>query len=80
MEKLLARDSITRPAPAVKTEPSVVRRAHDVRAQTQRAWWSGVKADPLPLPLHPEPPKDVDVHGERLSKDDVLSLLRSVSR
>lgn len=56
------------------------RRVHDVRASRQQPWWGAVKADPLPAPLHLEPTKDIDVHGERFSKDDVASLLRTIAR
>lgn len=52
----------------------------DVRAQKQNPWWKAVQADALPPVIHPEPLRDVDVHGERFTKDDVASLLRSIGR
>lgn len=77
LEKLLGlgRDS-TSPVTGGK---SVV----DVRAQKQNPWWKAVQADPaapLGAPIHPEPPRDIEVHGERFTKDDVASLLRSMGR
>jgi hypothetical protein len=58
--------------------PASGRRVHDVRAEKKKPWWSGL-ANPG-APIHPEPARDVDVHGERFSKDDVTSLLRSIGR
>ena len=78
-EKLLAIEpSVFRRGIVETTVPG--RRIHDVRAQKREPWWSGVHADPLPALLHPEPSRDVDVHGERFTKDDVTSMLRSLAR
>lgn len=55
-------------------------RVHDLRARRHQPWWGAVQADPLPRSLHPEPARDVEVHGERFSKDDVASLLRQLAR
>ncbi len=64
----------------VAIEPSTGgRRVHQVRAEKRKPWWSGV-ADVPGTPLHPEPPRDIEVHGERFSKDDVASMLRSLGR
>ncbi len=52
----------------------------DVRAQKQNPWWKAVQAEPLAAVIHPEPLRDVDVHGERFTKDDVASMLRSIGR
>lgn len=52
----------------------------DVRAHKQNPWWKAVQADPLPPAIHPEPLRDVEVHGERFTKDDVASMLRSIGR
>jgi hypothetical protein len=51
-----------------------------VRALKRQPWWGGVQADALPPPIHPQPPKDIDVLGERFTSDDVASLLRAISR
>ena len=81
VEKLLGTEAL--PAGLRPLETGAVtggRRVHDVRALKQQPWWGAVKADPLPALLHPEPTKDVEVHGERFTKDDVASMLRSVAR
>lgn len=76
-ERLLSMESGRASSTAPSVEPG--RRLHDVRALRSQPWWSGVEAS-LPAPLFPEPPRDVDVHGERFSKDDVASLLRGLAR
>lgn len=72
IEKLLGRES---PRTLDAPTPGLGQKAHDVRAKKQ-PWWSGL---PTPALLHPEPPRDVEVHGEKLSKDDVSSMLRSLA-
>ena len=58
--------------------PASGRRVHDVRAEKKKPWWSGLAN--TGTPLHPEPARDVDVHGEKFSKDAVTSMLRSIGR
>lgn len=80
LERLLGMDA-DRPAPA--TGAGGGQRIHDVRAHRQNPWWKGVTPDPshpLASPIHPEPARDVEVHGEKFTKDDVASLLRSIGR
>ena len=60
--------------------PGAGRSILDVRAQKQNPWWKAVQAPPLGAPIHQEPLRDVDVHGERFTKDDVASMLRSLTR
>ena len=52
-------------------------RAHDIRAQKKKPWWSGLDT---PAPIHEEPARDVEIHGERFTKDDVASMLRNIGR
>ena len=66
------------------SNPSLVRgkRPHEVmghHVQKKSPWFAGVKAE-LPALIHQEPPRDVTVAGQRFSKDDVASILRSVGR
>jgi hypothetical protein len=73
IEKLLAQD-----LPHTVEAPSGGKRLHDLRAEKRKPWWSGLAA--VGTPLHPEPTRDVEVHGERVTKDDLASLLRSLAR
>lgn len=78
IEKLLGApaSSVGQAVPVAGPRSSVV----DVRAQKQNPWWKAVQAEPLPPAIHPEPLRDVEVHGERFTKDDVASMLRSIGR
>jgi hypothetical protein len=80
VERFLAQESFATPERTASGVVTGGKRIHDVRAQKHQPWWKGVVADPLPAPLHPEPARDVEVHGERFTKDDVVSLLRSLGR
>jgi hypothetical protein len=79
IEALLASTSSHTIAP-----PSAGQKAHQVRALKQ-PWWTGLQA-PLGLGGPPAgladalPTRDVEAHGERFSKDDVASMLRSLAR
>ncbi|MBI1949086.1 MAG: hypothetical protein HYS27_25585 [Deltaproteobacteria bacterium] len=54
-------------------------RAHAVRALKHKPWFLGVTDKPaLSSPLFPEPPKDVEVAGEKLAKDELARMLRGV--
>jgi hypothetical protein len=65
--------------PSLKRDPSVTgMRAHDVKVRA-KPWFANVKSE-LPGALYPEPARDVTVQGHKFTKDDVLSLLRNVSR
>jgi hypothetical protein len=75
IEKLLGA-----PVSSIGTSPLTGKSVVDVRAQKQNPWWKAVQAQPLPALIHPEPLRDVDVHGERFTKDDVASMLRSIGR
>ena len=58
--------------------PVAGKKIHDVRSDKRKPWWSGLSASTAPI--HPEPTRDVDVHGERFSKDDVQTMLRAIGR
>lgn len=52
-------------------------RPHAVRALKHKPWFLGVTDKPaLPPPLFPAPPKDVEVAGQKLSKDELARMLR----
>ena len=88
IEKLLAKETVLRgdrlAVPGVEDDSAGVatpgRRIHAVRARKHQPWWQAVKADPLPSPIHPEPARDIEIRGERFSKDDVASMLRLINR
>jgi hypothetical protein len=77
IERLLAQDGAREPSAPTSAAPA--QRVHDVRAARLRPWWSAVRADPLPPPLYPEPARDVEVNGERITKQDLADLLRSLT-
>lgn len=52
-------------------------RAHVVRAHKHKPWFGAVTDKPkLGPPLFPEPPRDVEVGGQKLGKDELLRMLR----
>jgi hypothetical protein len=80
IERLLSQESLRTSEQTGSGLTVPGRRVHDLRASKQGPWWEGVAADPLPPPLFPEPTRDIEVEGERFTKDDVLSLLRQVGK
>lgn len=52
-------------------------RAHNVRALKHKPWFLAVADKPtLPAPLFPEPHKDVEVAGQKLSREELTRMLR----
>lgn len=55
-------------------------RAHVVRARKHKPWYGAVKgASTLGAVLFPEPPRDVELAGEKLSRDALAELLRGAA-
>lgn len=54
-------------------------RAHTIRAQKHKPWFGAIADKPaLPVPLFPEPPRDVEIAGNKLTRDELALLLRGV--
>lgn len=52
-------------------------RVHQVRAQRHKPWFKAMTGQPpLPPPLFPEPPRDVEVAGEKLTRDELARMVR----
>ncbi|MCC7070491.1 MAG: hypothetical protein IT383_04155 [Deltaproteobacteria bacterium] len=52
-------------------------RAHQVRAQQHKPWFKALADQPpLQTPLFPEPPRDIELAGEKLTRDELARLLR----
>lgn len=76
LERLLSiEDSRSFKAPPTKG-PKVV----DIRAAKHRPWFAAVKDPPaLGTPLFQEPARDVEILGERISKDELRAMLRRLT-
>ena len=76
IEALLAQQVVRTLSPSTAEQSSSGRRVVDVRADKKQPWWSGLPS--VGTPVHPEPARDVEVQGERFSKDDVVTMLRGI--
>lgn len=55
-------------------------RAHVVRARKHKPWFGAIKDKPaLGEVLFPEPPRDVELGGEKLTRDQLAELLRGAA-
>jgi hypothetical protein len=55
-------------------------RPHQVRARKHKPWYGAVSDAPTLGPvLFPEPPRDIEVGGARLGREELLQLLRGAS-
>jgi hypothetical protein len=77
VEKLLAQEVTSKRLPA--PGPTSGSQPHVIRANKQQPWFKAVKNPPNLGPLiHREPARDVEVLGEKMTKEDLRLMLKRV--